>query len=215
MEKVSPDVRANSDAYFEGGYWLLLIDFTLSAALCLFLLAGKWSARMRDLAERMTRRKPIQTFIYWCQYILVTTLILFPMTLYEGYFRERKYSFSTQTLGQWMGDQGKEFLLIALLGGLMVVALYGVMRRLERNWWIVGTVLTTLFMVFILFIAPVFITPMFNKYTKLEDPALRNPILRMARANSIDVDNVWVMDESIRSNRVSANVSGFLGTMRI
>lgn len=215
VAKVPPAVRANADAYFEGGYWLLLIGFALTALLSIMLLAGKWSAAMRNLSERMTRRKPVQTFLYWCQYTLVATAILFPMTIYEGYFREHKYGFSNQTLGEWMGDQGKEFLLTLILGGFMVAALYGVIRRAERNWWILGTVVASVFMALLLFISPVFIAPMFNKYTKLEDPAIRDPILRMARSNSIDVDDVYIVDESRQSKRVSANVSGFLGTERI
>jgi STE24 endopeptidase len=73
----------------------------------------------------------------------------------------------------------------------------------------------TVFMAFMMFIGPVFIAPMFNKYTKLTDPTFRDPILKMARANSIDADDVWIVDESRQSNRISANVSGLWGTERI
>jgi STE24 endopeptidase len=117
LDRVPADVKANSDAYFEGGYWLVLVDFILGAALSLFLLAGKWSARMRNLAERISGRRAIQTFLYWCQYVLATTIILFPITIYEGYFREHKYGFSNQTLGEWLGDQGKGLLLDIFFGG--------------------------------------------------------------------------------------------------
>ncbi len=88
LAKIPPAVRANADAYFEGGYWLLLIDFAFTALVSILLLAGKWSTAMRNLSERLTRRKPVQTFLYWCQYTVVTTAILFPMTIYEGHFRE-------------------------------------------------------------------------------------------------------------------------------
>jgi STE24 endopeptidase len=215
LDRVPADVKANSDAYFEGGYWLVLVDFILGAALSLFLLAGKWSARMRNLAERISGRRAIQTFLYWCQYVLATTIILFPITIYEGYFREHKYGFSNQTLGEWLGDQGKGLLLDIFFGGILVTVLYGVFRRVQRNWWILGAVIMTVFMAFMMFIGPVFIAPMFNKYTKLTDPTFRDPILKMARANSIDADDVWIVDESRQSNRISANVSGLWGTERI
>jgi STE24 endopeptidase len=68
---------------------------------------------------------------------------------------------------------------------------------------------------FTMFIAPVFIAPMFNKYTKLEDPKLKDPIINLARANGVGAKDVWVFDASKQHNRVSANVSGFLGTQRI
>jgi STE24 endopeptidase len=61
----------------------------------------------------------------------------------------------------------------------------------------------------------VFIAPLFNHYAPLPDSALKTKILSLARANEIPVDNVFLVDASRQSNRVSANVSGFLGTARI
>jgi STE24 endopeptidase len=64
-------------------------------------------------------------------------------------------------------------------------------------------------------LGPVFIEPVFNHYTELKDPALREPILSLARANGIETKHVYVMDASKQTNRVSANVAGMFGTMRI
>ena len=64
-------------------------------------------------------------------------------------------------------------------------------------------------------ISPVFIAPLFNKYTLLTDARIREPILRLARANGIAADRVYVMDASRQTTRISANVSGLLGTERI
>ena len=61
--------QARSDAYFEGGYWLILWDFLLGAVIALLLLNLGWSAAMRNLAERITRLKWLQTFIYWVEYL--------------------------------------------------------------------------------------------------------------------------------------------------
>jgi STE24 endopeptidase len=71
------------------------------------------------------------------------------------------------------------------------------------------------FLAFVALIAPVFIFPLFNTFTKLEDPRIREPILSLARANGIPASDVYVFDASRQSNRVSANVSGFAGTTRI
>src|SRR6266705_3821658 len=74
LATVPPDKKARSDAYFEGGYWLVLWDFLTSAAVYVLLLAAGWSARMRDLSERITRFKPLQTFLYWVQFLAVTSV---------------------------------------------------------------------------------------------------------------------------------------------
>ena len=63
--------------------------------------------------------------------------------------------------------------------------------------------------------APVLIEPIFNKYTPLTDPKIRDPILALARANEIPVQQVFVVDQSRQTKRVSANVSGLAGTTRI
>jgi STE24 endopeptidase len=76
-------------------------------------------------------------------------------------------------------------------------------------------VVTIVFLVLTAVIAPVYIAPLFNRYTKLDDPRIKGPILSMARANGIPAGEVYVMDASRQSTRVSANVSGFLGTERI
>ena len=71
------------------------------------------------------------------------------------------------------------------------------------------------FVAFVSLIAPVYISPLFNKYKKLEDPRIKDPILSMARANGIPATDVYEFDASRQSNRVSANVSGFAETLRI
>src|SRR6185295_12782381 len=81
--------------------------------------------------------------------------------------------------------------------------------------WLWATGVVVLFTIIGVVIAPVFIAPLFNTYTRLTDPALRDPILSMARANGIAASDVFVVDQSRQTTRISANVSGLLGTERI
>ena len=119
LAQIPADKTARSDAYFEGGYWMILWDFLYGAAVALLLLNTRWSARMRDLAERVTRFKPLQTFLYWVQYFIVASILTFPLTIYEDYFREHKYGLATQTFGPWMGDQLKNLCVNLVLGAIL------------------------------------------------------------------------------------------------
>jgi len=215
LAKVPPDKKAKSDAYFEGGYWLILWDFLDSSFVFILLLATGWSACMRDWAERVTRFRPIHTFIYWAEFLVFTSVLTFPLGVYEGFVREHKYGLATQTFGPWLGDQLKGLAVGVVFGGLLVMALYGIVRRLPRTWWIWGAATSLVFLTFFSLIAPVYVAPLFNKYTRLEDPAIRDPILSMARANGISAKDVYVQDASRQSTRISAFVTGFLGTERI
>ncbi|HEX4785020.1 MAG TPA: M48 family metallopeptidase [Candidatus Sulfotelmatobacter sp.] len=215
LAKMPPAQRARSDAYFEGGYWLTLWDFLSTVFVMWLLLQFGWSARMRDLAERITRFRPLQTALYWLQFIILTSVLGFPLTVYEGYFREHKYGLLNQTFGPWMREQLVGLAVGVVLGAILFVPLFGVVRRLGASWWVWGSILMIVFFAFVSLIAPVYIAPLFNQYKKLEDPSIKNPILSMARANGIPASDVWEFDASRQSNRVSANVSGFANTMRI
>ena len=215
LAKMPPARRAQSNAYFEGGYWLLLWDFLYSVIVMLLLLRMRWSAKMRDLAERLTRFRPLQTAVYWIQFIVVVSVLSFPLSLYEGYFREHKYGLLNQTFGPWMRDQLIGLGVGIVLGAILMVPLFGLVRKLGKNWWVWGSIVMIAFSAFVSLIAPVYIFPLFNKYTKLQDASIKDPILSMARANGIPARDVYEFDASRQSNRVSANVSGFAGTLRI
>jgi STE24 endopeptidase len=215
LAKMPPAQRARSDAYFEGGYWMMLWDFLSTILVMWLLLRFRWSVRMREFAVRVTRFRALQTAIYWIQFALVAWVVTFPLTIYESYVREHKYGLLNQTFGPWMRDQLVGMVVGVIIGVIFVIPLFGLVRRLGKNWWVWGAIVSIVFLALVSLIAPVYISPLFNKYTKLEDARIKDPILSMARANGIPATDVYEFDASRQSNRVSANVSGFAGTLRI
>src|SRR5436190_10549497 len=159
---------------------------------------------MRNLAERITRFRPLQTAIYWIEYLVLTSMVGFPLAAYEGYFREHKYGLATQTFGPWTADQAKGLLINIVLGAILTAVLFGVVRRLPRTWWIWGSLVTLAFLIVVVLIAPVYLLPVFNKVTRLDDPKVTEPILRLARANGIPARDVFQMDASKQTTRMSA-----------
>ncbi len=215
MAMIPPASYARSDAYFEGGYWLILWGFLYSSAISVLLLGTLWSAKMRNLAERLTRFRFLQTLLYWVQYLLVTTLLGFPLEFYQNFLREHKYGLATQTFGPWMGDESKALLVSLVLGGIAVAGIFAIVRRVPRTWWLWGSLAAMVFMVISIAIGPVFLQPIFNKIHRLDDPKVTGPILGMAHANGIPTNDVYEIDASRQTTRMSANVSGFGSTMRI
>ena len=215
LATVPPDKKVRSDAYFEGGYWLQFWDFLFGAAVTIFLLQSRLSARMRDWAARVSSWRGVQDLIYFILFLLTVSMIQFPLLVYEGYVREHKYGLATQAFGPWIGDQLIGLAVTGVLGGIAVMVLYWVVRRLGKNWWVWGAVASIVLLAFTILIAPVYIAPLFNTFKKLENPKIRDPILSLARANGIPVTEVYEVDASKQSTRVSAYVSGFLGSERI
>ena len=215
LATVPAEKRAKSDAYFEGRYWIILWNFLLSSAIAIFLLASGLSARLRDFAEAITRSKILQPALYAIPYVLVVYLLSFPLVIYSDFFREHAYGLANQRFGPWFGDQLIELALEIVMSGVLMMALYAVFRRAPRTWWLWGSGLGFLFLALQMLIAPVFIAPLFNTYKSLADPKISQPILAMASANQIPVQQIFEVDASRQSNRVSANVSGLFGTTRI
>ena len=215
LATVPADKRAKSDAYFEGGYWLILWNFLLAAAISTLLLQSRISARLRNFAERVTRFKALQVALYAVPYFAIVALLSFPLDIYQGFYREHQYGMATQTFGPWLADQLKTFLVLLIVGPLALVILYAVFRRAARTWPVWGTIAAVCLSIFGTFVAPVFVEPLFNTYKPLDDPKIREPILAMARANEIPVDKVFVVDASRQTKRISANVAGLFSTTRI
>ncbi len=215
LATVPAEKRAKSNAYFEGGYWLILWNFLLSAAIFVFLLTSHISARLRDLAERVTRFKTLQVVLYAIAFILITAVLGSPLNLYENFFREHAYGLATQTFVPWFGEELIGLVVVLVGGTIVLIVLYAVFRRASRTWWIWGTIVGVILVFIGAFISPLYVEPLFNTYKPLEDPTIKESILAMARANEIPVTQVFEVDASRQTTRISANVAGFLSTTRI
>ena len=215
LDQVPAEQRARSDAYFEGGYWLQLWTFLWTAAVFILLLQTGVSARMRDLAERATSVPALRTALYWTQFVVAVAILSLPLTVYRDHFREHRYGLSNLTFAGFIGEELKGLAVSIVFGALAAMALYALVRRLTRTWWIWGAVVSIAFVAFGALVAPVLIVPLFNSPKKLQDPRVVAPILSLARANGIEAGEVWEIDASKQSKRVSANVSGLFGTERI
>jgi Zn-dependent protease with chaperone function len=215
LAMLGAEKTARSDAYFEGGYWLQLWGFLSSIVILGVFLTLGWSAALRDRVERITTKRPLQTALYVIAFILYSAVVGSPLTIYSDFVREHQYGLATQTFGPWIVDQLKGLGIALVLGTLILVTLYGVVRRIGRSWWLWATGVILAFNVLVAMIAPVFLAPLFNTYTPLADARVRDPILSLARANGIPANNVYVVDQSRQTTRISANVSGLWGTTRV
>jgi Zn-dependent protease with chaperone function len=215
LDRMTPEKRARSDAYFEGGYWLQLWGLLYGLGVAWLLLGSGLSRRMRDWTARIGRRRPLGNWLYGAAYVVISTALTFPLTVYQGFFREHQYDLATQDFPAWFSEQLVGLGVGIALFPLLIVALYGVFRMAPRTWWLWGAAVSVVFLVLVILIAPVYIDPLFNEYKPLADERVKEEILSLARSSGIETDDVWQFDASRQTTRVSANVSGFMGTMRV
>lgn len=207
--------RTRSDAYFEGGYWLALWDFVIGILLAWALLHWRLSVRMRDFAARVTHLRWAQTALYAIQYFILTTVVTLPWAAYEGYVRERQYGMSNQGFAGWLGDEAKGLVIALIFGTLAAVAIYAVIRKLPRTWWLWGSAVAIGILIFQVAISPTYLEPVFNRFYPLAESPLKQRILSLARANGIPVKQVYEFDASKQTTKMSAHVSGMAGSAQI
>ncbi|TGE27712.1 M48 family metallopeptidase [Hymenobacter metallicola] len=214
LNTLTPAQKASSDAYFEGGYWLTLWRELYALGLAAVFLVLGLSPRLKSWTQRLPT-KVLPTLAYIALYLLLAHVLTYPLSIYDDYFREHQYGLSNQSFGQWLSDDLKSLAVSVVAGSVVILILYVAIRRTGRRWWVWATALAAIFLVVQVFVSPIYIRPLFNKYTNLPAGPVRDQILSMARANGVPADNVYLFDASRQSKRISANVSGLGSTIRV
>jgi STE24 endopeptidase len=215
LAQVSGPARARANAYYEGGYLLRVLDVVYIVILSGLLLWLHIAAGIRDWAESRTRSRSGRTALFILLYGVIAAVVVFPLAFYQDYVREHAYGFATQSFPAWLGDYGIAFAVGLAAFVVVGVIIYAVIRRAPHNWWIWAAGIIIACQVVTAMAYPVFVAPLFNHYAPMPDTPLKQDILRLAHANGVPAGNVFVFDASRQSLRMSANVSGFLGTTRI
>jgi STE24 endopeptidase len=211
----SPAVHAMAQAYTQGGHWLLLWGFLISVLTAFLIIKSGVLVRVRTGLERRKPRPVLASFVVGVIYILVDWVLSLPWSVYSNWWREKQYGLTSQALGGWLGEGVMSLAISAIFTGLFFVALYALIRKARRLWWLWAGVLTAGFMVIGMLVAPIYIEPLFNKYTPAPNGPVRDAVVVMAKANGIPSDKIFIYNGSKQSNAYTANVSGLFGSARI
>jgi len=138
-----------------------------------------------------------------------------PFRLWGTFVIERRWGFSTISWKTWLADLAKEAILAALLMGPLLGALLALVQYAPRTWWFWTWLLFVLFQLLALWLYPVWIAPLFNRFEPLRDEELRRAVLEAAGRAGIAVEGVYQVDAGRRSRHTNAYFTGFGRTRRI
>lgn len=215
LATLGPEATARSNSYFEGGYLLDFAGTAISIIVAGLMLILGWARGVRTWIEQKLKWFPLVAFGSSLFYILVSSVLTFPFSWYVGFVRQHEYNLSTQTFGEWFNEQLIGLAIGVVIGSIFLTVLYVIIRAARKTWWIWGSVVTVAFAAVMSMLYPVYIAPLFNTSTPMEQSELRDSIIALAQANGVPADNVYVYDRSRQTNSISANVSGFGPTTRI
>ncbi|RMF16331.1 MAG: M48 family peptidase [Alphaproteobacteria bacterium] len=216
LDRLSPQEKARSDAYFEGGYWIQFWNVLIALLVAWLLLRFGWSAAIRTRVEDWMKNRPNLTAAgYAVGYNLLVFVLTLPWTIYTDFWREHNYGLATQSFGPWFAEELVGLGVSTVGLAIFLVVIYALIRHARASWHLWGAGASIVLLALALFVSPVAIEPLFNTYKPMPDGPLKQDILSMARANGIPADQVYVVDASRQTTRISANVSGLFGTTRI
>ncbi len=209
------DAEIHRHAAFRGpGYLSFVLGIALEVAFLVVLARGGMDALVR-IAGRAPGPWPLEAAAVGAAIVVLNTLLTLPLGYVRGYAIPRAWGLSTQSFGGWISDAFRSLAVGAVISGLVAVIFFAVVRWQPRTWWLWGWGAFTLLTVVLVFLYPVIITPLFNKFTALTDRSLVERVSDLAERSGIQIDEVLVADASRRTTAENAYVAGIGSSKRL
>jgi STE24 endopeptidase len=185
-----------------------------SVVLVIFLYAGlleRYSIWISSLALPFI----LQGLFFFLLLSYADSLLSIPFSLYSTFKIEKKYGFNTMSPMLWLTDFIKSVLISTVLMGLVLVCGLWIVQQSPDFWWFYVWSFFFVFSIFMMYISPYVIEPLFNKFTSLEGGVLEEKIRAMMQQTGIRISRVFRIDASKRSRHTNAYFTGIGRTKRI
>ncbi len=210
----SDEQIARHGAYRGPAYLGFFLSIVVEIALLVVLARGPW-ARLVDALERVPGGWPVRALVLGAIAAVLATLVSLPLAFVRGYVIEHAWGRSTQDVAGWLTDVVRSLGIGAVVAAVSALVFFAVIRWQPRTWWLIGWGAFTLLTVVMTFLYPVVITPLFNRFTSLEEGSLRERAFALASEAGVSVDDVLVSDASRRTTAENAYVAGIGSSKRL
>jgi len=213
-----PDLYKKAKTLSQIHFLFNLISFFYGLFVLWLVLHWKLAARYRDWAEKLSSNRFLQVCVFTPPLILTIALLESPTAIYE-HIVSRTYGLSIEGWGALAWDYAKGISILIVLGGILTWILYGVIRRSPRRWWLYFWLVSLPIMVFLSFVEPFVIEPMFFKFAPLQekDPALVTQLERVVERSGLSIpsNRMFWMKASDKTPLMNAYVTGLGASKRI
>jgi STE24 endopeptidase len=187
----------------------------LQLVLLLWLGGIAW---MRDIAVRAGRNRWVQGFVFVLLFLLASFILNLPIRLY-GHHLGLQYGLSVQHWPSWFLDQAKTLGITWLVGGLLTMLLFFIIRKAPRRWWLIFWAASIPISLAGTYATPYIYDPLFHKFEPLQktNPALVDQLVKLVAKGNINIppERMFLMKASEKTNTMNAYVTGFGGSKRI
>lgn len=211
---LTPREQVLSEQYSQWKNFLFFVSVPYDWLAYLAVLWLGVAKALQTWSEKATKSFVVQAafYVFWLSIIMSVLTLPFDFISYRI---SRAYGVSTQSVFSWMRDETTDFLVNTVMLFLLVVVLYGLIRRFEKRWWLYAWMVSVPFTIFFMFIQPVVIDPLYNNFYPLKDKVLEAKILALAEKADIPSDHVFEVNMSEKTNALNAYVTGIGSHARI
>ncbi|HET7580772.1 MAG TPA: M48 family metallopeptidase [Bacillales bacterium] len=193
--------------------WLYFLSVPVQWGIYLFILIFGASVWMRNRSHEVTRFRLVHTIIYVLLLSVISFIVSFPIS-WISHRVSVAYGVSVQPFSDWMHDNFISFWINWIISLATVWVIYALLRRTKR-WWFYTWLISIPFVLFLSYIQPVVIDPLYNDFHRLQDNELKNKILNLAHRADIPAHDVYVVNKSEETNALNAYVNGIGSNLRI
>lgn len=213
-----PDLYQKARDRSRINFRLALIGFVYGLFVLWLILRWKLAATYRDWAEKVSARRFLQAIIFSPLLVLTIAIFTLPLDIYSEMV-EKRFGISVQGWGSWSWDWIKGFLISLVIYSLLIWILYKVIRRSPRRWWFYFWLVSLPIGVFLFFIGPWVIDPLFHKFEPLQqkDPALTVALEQMVQRAGVNIppERMFWMGAAEKTTALNAYVTGIGASKRI
>jgi len=212
-----PDKLAQAVALNRIQLTLEIVGTLWGLAVLWILLASRAASGIERWAQRRTRRRWIQGLLFFAAFIVIVTIASLPLDAI-GHAASRHYGISVQHWPGWFGDWAKSLAISIVIGSLILLLFNWIVRVSPRRYWIWVWLISLPLIVASVFLSPLVIDPLFNKFEPLQNthPALVNKLEEVVAKTGTHIppDRMFLMKASLKSNGLNAYVTGIGATKR-
>ncbi|MFA5145602.1 MAG: M48 family metallopeptidase [Candidatus Omnitrophota bacterium] len=184
-------------------FFLALLSLGLSKALSALLL--------NFIPQNPCFVIPLYTLVVFLVYYLSTL----PINFYHSYILERKFSLSNQKIKDWVNDQAKAGIISYIIALIIISAFYYILKHFIGSWWLVISLFWIFFSLILAKLTPILIIPLFFKYKKISDDALRGRIMNLANKMKVKILDCFEIDFSKKTLKANAAFVGWGSGRRV
>lgn len=194
-------------------FWIL--DLVWGLALPIMFIVTGLSDRISDFSKRVGKKFFFSIAIYFAISYTLYFIAYIPLVFFGGYFRTHLLGLSTQSFLMWIITKLKGYAVNLLIGIAIVWIPYGIIKRFSKRWWFYIGLISLPYIITTTLLSPVFIDPIYNKFTSLPDKTLEQKILNLAKRSGIEDVQLYMVDKSKETKTMNAYMSGLFNTKRI